>query len=192
MFNFKKKNKNDYAELEVRNLNEEALRQAQGDEEDDDLEEDATAERGPAKGGKEADDDVVDDEEEDEEEGAEDVWEEMSEEIEEEGQLAVDVYQDKKNIIIKSTIAGVEPDDIDISIDNDMITIRGRREKQRDVAEDDYFYQECYWGGFSRSIILPVEVDAEGIEASMRNGVLTITLPKMHTKDINIKVKDEN
>src|SRR3989339_642119 len=144
MFNFKKKNKNDYAELEVRNLNEEALRQAQGDEEDDDLEEDATAERGPAKGGKEADDDVVDDEEEDEEEGAEDVWEEMSEEIEEEGQLAVDVYQDKKNIIIKSTIAGVEPDDIDISIDNDMITIRGRREKQRDVAEDDYFYQKIF------------------------------------------------
>src|SRR3989339_701768 len=129
MFNFKKKNKNDYAELEVRNLNEEALRQAQGDEEDDDLEEDATAERGPAKGGKEADDDVVDDEEEDEEE---------------EGQLAVDVYQDKKNIIIKSTIAGVEPDDIDISIDNDMITIRGRREKQRDVAEDDYFYQKIF------------------------------------------------
>lgn len=181
MFNFKKKNKNDYAELEVRNLNEEET-----EEEDDDLEDEEVEEE---------DSEVVDDDEEeetDEEEGVEDVWDEMSEEIEEEGQLAVDVYQDKKNIIIKSTIAGVEPDDIDISIDNDMITIRGRREKQRDIAEDDYFYQECYWGGFSRSIILPVEVDAESIEASMRNGVLTITLPKTHTKDVNIKVRDEN
>lgn len=167
MFNFKKKNKNDYAELEVRNLNE---------EEDDDLE----------------DEELEDEEVLEDEEDTEDVWDEMSEEIEEEGQLAVDVYQDKKNIIIKSTIAGVEPDDIDISIDNDMITIRGRREKQRDISEDDYFYQECYWGGFSRSIILPVEVDAEGIEAGMRNGVLTITLPKVHTKDLNIKVRDEN
>lgn len=182
MFNFKKKNKNDYAELEVRNLNEEDPSASSGEEEDDDLEEDVDEEV------EETDDEVVDDEAEDEE----DVWEEMSEEIEEEGQLAVDVYQDKKNIIIKSTIAGVEPDDIDISIDNDMITIRGRREKQRDVAEDDYFYQECYWGGFSRSIILPVEVDAEKIEASMRNGVLTITLPKTHTKDVSIKVRDEN
>ena len=179
MFNFKKKNKNDYAELEVRNLNEE-----ENEEEDEDLEESIDDE---------ADDEVVEDEEEtDDDEEAEDVWDEMSEEIEEEGQLAVDVYQDKKNIIIKSTIAGVEPDDIDISIDNDMITIRGRREKQRDIAEDDYFYQECYWGGFSRSIILPVEVDAEGIEAGMRNGVLTITLPKTHVKDMSIKVRDEN
>lgn len=179
MFNFKKKNKNDYAELEVRNLNEEESEEEDDDLEDEDLE----------------DEEVVDDEEEaeeEDEENTEDVWDEMSEEIEEEGQLAVDVYQDKKNIIIKSTIAGVEPDDIDISIDNDMITIRGRREKQRDIAEDDYFYQECYWGGFSRSIILPVEVDAEGIEAGMRNGVLTITLPKTHAKDMSIKVRDEN
>ncbi len=179
MFNFKKKNKNDYAELEVRNLNEEESEEEDYDLEDEDLE----------------DEEVVDDEEEaeeEDEENTEDVWDEMSEEIEEEGQLAVDVYQDKKNIIIKSTIAGVEPDDIDISIDNDMITIRGRREKQRDIAEDDYFYQECYWGGFSRSIILPVEVEAEGIEAGMRNGVLTITLPKTHAKDMSIKVRDEN
>lgn len=179
MFNFKKKNKNDYAELEVRNLNEEESEEEDDDLEDEDLE----------------DEEVVDNEEEaeeEDEENTEDVWDEMSEEIEEEGQLAVDVYQDKKNIIIKSTIAGVEPDDIDISIDNDMITIRGRREKQRDIDEDDYFYQECYWGGFSRSIILPVEVDAEQIEASMRNGVLTITLPKTHAKDVSIKVRDEN
>ncbi len=178
MFNFKKKNKNDYAELEVRNLNEEDPSTSSGEEEDDDLEDEELE-----------DEEVVEDEDE---EDTEDVWDEMSEEIEEEGQLAVDVYQDKKNIIIKSTIAGVEPDDIDISIDNDMITIRGRREKQRDISEDDYFYQECYWGGFSRSIILPVEVDAEKIEAGMRNGVLTITLPKVHTKDVNIKVRDEN
>ena len=111
---------------------------------------------------------------------------------EEYGQLTVDVYQDKNNVIIKSTIAGVEPDDIDISIDNDMITIRGKREKDRTIREDDYFYQECYWGSFSRSIILPVDVEADQVEASIKNGILTVTLPKSHKKDIEIRVKDEN
>lgn len=178
MFNFKNKNKSDYAELEVRNLNEEEEREEELEDLDEDLEET----------GDESDDENYEEEEENEE----DDWEEIEDELEEDGQLAVDVYQDKKNIIIKSTIAGVEPDDIDISIDNDMITIRGRREKQRDVREEDYFYQECYWGSFSRSIILPVDVEAEKIEASIRNGVLTIILPKSHAKDISIKVKDEN
>ncbi|PWB38785.1 MAG: molecular chaperone [Parcubacteria group bacterium] len=113
--------------------------------------------------------------------------------LEEEGQLSVDVYQDRESVIIKSTIAGVEPEDIDISFDNDMITIRGKRHQDKRVHEDDYFYQECYWGSFSRSIILPVEVDSEKIEATIRNGVLTITLPKIKShKESNIKVKDEN
>lgn len=117
-------------------------------------------------------------------------WEE--EDIEEEGQLSVDVYQTRDNIVIKSTIAGVEPEDVDISIDNDMITIRGRRQRDLTVDEDNYFYQECYWGGFSRSIILPVEILADKVDASIRNGILTVTLPKAKRKDINIKVKDDN
>lgn len=110
----------------------------------------------------------------------------------EEGQLSVDVYQEGENIIIKSTIAGVEPEDIDITFDNDMITIRGERRNNNNVRDEDYFFQECYWGGFSRSIILPVDVDTEKIEATIRNGVLTVTLPKIEKKDLEIRVRDDN
>jgi HSP20 family protein len=111
----------------------------------------------------------------------------------EEGQLSVDVFQTKDAILIKSTIAGVKPEDIDISINNDMVTIRGKREIDETISEDDYFYQECYWGGFSRSIILPVEIIAEKVEASLKNGVLTVKLPKAKkTQAFSIKVKEEN
>jgi HSP20 family protein len=109
------------------------------------------------------------------------------------GQLAVDVYQTKEDIIIKSTIAGVRPEDIDISINNDMITVRGKREKDHQVADEDYYYRECYWGGFSRSIILPCEIKVDRIKASMKNGVLTIVLPKATkvSKVTVVKVKEE-
>ena len=123
---------------------------------------------------------------------SDDYIEEHDGELEEEGQLSVDVYQDGPNIYIKSTIAGVEPEDIDITFDSDMITIRGKREKDKSIRQEDYFYQECYWGGFSRSIILPVDVQEEKIKAELRNGVLTITLPKAKRRDINIKVKDND
>jgi len=110
----------------------------------------------------------------------------------EEGQLSIDVYQTPKNIIVKSTIAGVKSDDIDISINNGMITIRGKREVKEKIKEDDYLYRECYWGAFSRSIILPVEVRAEKINAFLENGVLTIILPRSKTsKQISIKVKEK-
>ena len=75
---------------------------------------------------------------------------------ESEGQLTIDVYQTPNEIVIKSTIAGVKPEDIDISMTNDMITIKGNRKKDEEAKEEDYYYQECYWGPFSRSIILPV------------------------------------
>lgn len=111
----------------------------------------------------------------------------------EEGQLSIDVYQDEKeNLVIKSTIAGVKPDNIDITINNDLLTIRGKREEVNSIAEENYLYRECYWGSFSRSIILPVEVRAEKIEAEMENGILTITLPKAkQTKQVSIKVKSK-
>jgi len=111
--------------------------------------------------------------------------------FEEEGQLSVDVYQDNNNIYIKSTIAGVEPDDLDITFDNDMITIRGKRHQDSSINQSDYFYQECYWGSFSRSIILPVDVDEDKIEATVRNGILTVVLPKAKRRGINIKMEDE-
>jgi len=108
---------------------------------------------------------------------------------ESEGQLTIDVYQTPNHIIIKSTIAGVNPEDIDITITNDMVTIRGKREKDEEIKAEDYYYQECYWGPFSRSVILPVDVEAENAEASLKNGILTIRLPKIEkVKTKKIKV----
>lgn len=110
----------------------------------------------------------------------------------EEGQLSIDVYQTPQNIVVKSTIAGVKPEDIDISINNDMLTIRGKREASTEIDDEDYLYKECYWGAFSRSIILPVEVEAEKVEAALENGVLIVTLPKSkNAKQISIKVKEK-
>jgi len=103
---------------------------------------------------------------------------------ENEGQLLLDVYQDDQNIYVKSTIAGVRPDDLDISVNNDMLTVRGTRIHEQENEGKDYFFQECYWGSFSRSIILPVEVKSDKISATLKNGVLTITLPKAEKKRI--------
>ncbi len=95
------------------------------------------------------------------------------------GQLAVDVYQQKDDIVIRAAIAGVRAEDVDISVNNDMVTIKGRRQLEDEVPESAYLYQECYWGGFSRTIILPVEVNAEKVKASMKNGILRVILPKL-------------
>lgn len=95
-----------------------------------------------------------------------------------EGQLTIDMYQTKDNVIIKSTIAGVKPEDIDITIANDMVTVRGERKRDFEASSEDYFYQECYWGSFSRSVVLPVDVDIENVGADLKDGILTIILPK--------------
>ena len=100
-------------------------------------------------------------------------------EEENEGQLTIDVYQTPAHIVIESTIAGVKPEDLDIDITNESVTIRGKRSRESRIEEDDYIYQECYWGRFSRSIILPQEVDPDNADASMKNGILTIKLPKL-------------
>ncbi len=96
----------------------------------------------------------------------------------EEGQLAVDIYQTENDLIIQSAIAGVKPEDLDISIERDIISIRGNREKPF-KEEGDYFCQECFWGSFSREIIVPVEADPQRAVAEMKNGVLTIRIPKI-------------
>lgn len=99
-----------------------------------------------------------------------------------EGQLTVDVFQDDENIIVQSTVAGVNPDDLEINITSESVTVKGKREKSEAVEEKDYFYQECFWGGFSRSIILPQEVDPEKSTAALKNGILTIKMPKLDRK----------
>lgn len=107
-----------------------------------------------------------------------------------EGALNIDMYQTKDNVIIKSTIAGVRPDDIDITVANDMVTVQGSRSREEKISDDDYFYQECYWGGFSRSVIVPVDIDSEHIEADLKDGILTIIIPKAaKAKTKKVKVK---
>jgi HSP20 family protein len=107
-----------------------------------------------------------------------------------EGQLAVDVYQTKENVVIKAPIAGVKADDIDISVSEDVVTLRGERREDREVDREHYYVQECYWGSFSRSVILPTSTVAEKAQASLKDGVLTISIPKVAQDKIKkIKVR---
>lgn len=102
--------------------------------------------------------------------------------MEVEGKLTIDVYQTPTEIVVESAIAGVNPEDIDIDVSSDSVTIKGERKHEEKIDEEDYFYQECYWGRFSRSVILPEEVDQDGATVNFKNGVLTVKLPKMNKK----------
>jgi HSP20 family molecular chaperone IbpA len=104
------------------------------------------------------------------------------EDEEKDGELTVDVYQNGEMIIIKAMIAGVKPEDLDISITRDMVTIHGKREEERSAKEDDYFVKELYWGSFSRSITLPEEIDVDEAEAIEKHGLLILKLPKLDKK----------
>jgi len=105
--------------------------------------------------------------------------EESQKEVQE-GQLAVDVYETNAAIVVESIIGGVNSGDINVSVSNNVLTIKGVREKIEDAEENiNYFVSECFWGPFSRSIILPCEVDADAIKAAIKKGVLKITLPKL-------------
>ena len=99
-----------------------------------------------------------------------------------EGQLTVDVYQDGDMIIVQSAVAGVDEDNLEINLTPESVTIRGTREKSQKVSDTDYFYQECFWGSFSRTVILPTEIDTEKSTAALKNGVLTIKMPKLDRK----------
>jgi len=98
--------------------------------------------------------------------------------IQDEGHLTLDVFRSGSDIVVQSTIAGTDPNNIDISITKDTVTIKGNRNSDEKVKKSDYYHRELYWGSFSRSIILPFDIDPDRSKASMRNGVLTIRLPK--------------
>jgi HSP20 family protein len=98
---------------------------------------------------------------------------------EEEGQLAVDMCQTPTEIIIKTMVAGVKPEDLDIAITRDMVTIRGKRMESYEASENDFFHKELYWGSFSRTIVLPAEIEIEEAEAAEKHGLLTLILPKI-------------
>lgn len=110
----------------------------------------------------------------------------------EEGQLTVDMWQTPNEIVIQTIVGGVKPDDVDVSISHEMVTIRGKRSNAHTISSIDYFYQELFWGTFSRTILLPQEVDADNAEATMKHGLLTVRLPKLDkTRTQKLKVKNE-
>ena len=109
----------------------------------------------------------------------------------EEGQLTVDIYDEGPNLVIQSSMAGVKPEDIDISLQEDTLTIRGRRERTKEIAEGNFYYRELYWGSFSRSIILPEEVEFPKAEATLKHGLLSIKLPKKDRSEKKIKLRVE-
>ena len=109
--------------------------------------------------------------------------------FEPEGELAVDVYQTEKDVVIQSAIAGVRPEELDITVENDVVTIRGIRKNPDEKEQKQYLHEECFWGLFSRQIFLPEEVDLKNAEAAMKDGILTLYLPKLlreQTKKVKI------
>ena len=106
------------------------------------------------------------------------------------GELAVDVYQTPDAIVVKAFIAGVQPNTVDISLTREMVTISGSRQDEKEVEDEHYFQHELFWGSFSRTILLPEEVDVDLAEASERHGVLMIRLPKINKKrEMKLKVR---
>jgi len=109
-----------------------------------------------------------------------------------EGELTVDVYQTDKNIVIQTTIAGVSKDDLEIVTEKDMVTIKGERERIEDEEIEEFFIDECFWGPFSREIVLPEETDPSRTKATMNKGVLTIKVPRIEReKRREIELEEE-
>lgn len=109
---------------------------------------------------------------------------------EEEGELSVDVYHTEKEVVIQTMIAGVKPEDLNITVTREMLTIKGTRERPNEVDEDKYFQRELYWGAFSRTLVLPYEVESEEADAIERHGLLTIRLPKIDKARVQkVKIK---
>lgn len=107
-----------------------------------------------------------------------------------EGQLPVDVHQTTSDIIIRAFVAGVRPDELNISISRDRVEIEGSRMEREQVSGLDYFTRELFWGSFSRAIMLPQEVDVEASSASAKDGLLTIILPKLDkARQTKLRVK---
>jgi len=99
-----------------------------------------------------------------------------------EGELVVDVYETDSNFVVLAAIAGVLIKDMDISIEKDMMVIKGNRCDPHDLSDKKYFYQECYWGPFSRKIVLPENINIDEADAQMEKGLLTIKIPKTDGK----------
>lgn len=112
------------------------------------------------------------------------------EDTEEEGQLSVDMYETDKEIILEAMVAGVRPDDLQLNIARDYVTIRGKREPNTQIQDDGYFIKELYWGAFSRTVNLPHEIIIEEADAVEKHGLLILRLPKLDkNRQAKIRVK---
>lgn len=112
--------------------------------------------------------------------------------LEPEGELAVDVYHTDSEIVVEAPVAGVKAEELELTVEDDLIKIKGKREKPQVEDFKNYLIQECYWGAFSREIISPFEIDGSRAEASIKEGVLTIKIPKIERKKKRkIKIKEE-
>jgi len=97
----------------------------------------------------------------------------------EEGQLMIDMYECADKIVVRTLAAGVLPEDLEISMYHDLLTVRGHRKEIEEIHDDRFFHRECYWGSFSRSVIIPTAVQQDSIRAYFKNGVVYIELPKL-------------
>lgn len=115
--------------------------------------------------------------------------------LKKEGELTIDLYETQNYLVLRSAIAGVKPEDLDIFIEKDLLTIKGKREEPNNQEKKNFFFQECYFGPFSREVILPVEVDNSRAKAEIINGILVIKIPKLQRekkRKIEIKEKKQN
>ncbi len=95
------------------------------------------------------------------------------------GELPIDMYQTRDAIVIRALVAGVNPEDLNISITRDMVTLQGQREEVQEAPDEDYYHRELFWGAFSRTLLLPEEVFIDEAEAQEKHGMLEIKLPKV-------------
>jgi len=160
-----KKTRKKVAKLEIKAAPIEEPKEEDEFEEEDEIEEEVKEEKIPI-------------EEDNTKEKKEDPTTEEEQIFEAEGQLAIDIYQTENDLVIQSAIAGVNSQSIEISLEKDVLTIKGCRRRPLE-EKGDYFSQECFWGPFSREIILPAEVDPDKVLAKMRDGILTIRIPKI-------------
>jgi HSP20 family protein len=107
-----------------------------------------------------------------------------------EGELSLDVYEEGGNIVVQAPLAGVDLADLDINFSQGVLTIKGDRKSSNELKDDKYYIKECFWGKFSRSILLPDDIDTAKIKAHLKNGVLTVVLPKLELpNNVSIEIK---
>jgi HSP20 family protein len=106
------------------------------------------------------------------------------------GEFPIDMYQSKDDLVVKAALPGIKPEEVDITITDNTLTIKGEHKEEQETKEDDYLYRERYYGAFSRLVAIPVKVKGEKAEATFEEGVLTVTMPKANEiKPRQVKVK---